>query len=80
MQEKSIQAGFHADERAVLLKYGQVNKMEWPPLRLQLVGEKLQADKKLADQGHPEYYRPEKQDYWQDFERRLEETYRGAVR
>ncbi len=80
VQAKSIQAGFNADERSTLLKYGQMNKMEWPPLRLQLTGEKLLADKKLAAQGHSEYYRPGKQDYWQDFERRLEETYRGAVR
>lgn len=79
-QAKVKQASFNDDERAVLLKYGQEeNKQEWPPLRLQLVGKNLLVDKTLVAQGHPECYRPEKLEYWKDFEQRLEETYRGVV-
>jgi hypothetical protein len=79
VQTKSIQANFNNDEHTMVLKYGQVNKLEWPPSRLQLVGEELLMDKKLAAQGHPEYYWPDKQEYWKDFEQRVEEKYRGAV-
>lgn len=80
VQAKGKQANFNGDERAVVLKYGQVNKQEWPPLRLQLVGKNPLEDKKLAVQGHPEYYQPGKQDYWKDFGQRVEEIYRGVVR
>jgi hypothetical protein len=81
VQAKGTQASFNDDERAVVLKYGQEeNKREWTPLRLQLVGEKLLDDKKLAIQGHAEYYRPGEQDYWKDFGQRVEKIYGGAVR
>ena len=67
------------------MKYGQEtlvgnNEQQWPPLRLQLAGQMLLTDKNLARTGQSRYYRPTDGSYWQEFEKRLEETYRGAVR
>jgi hypothetical protein len=81
---KSQQAAFTDAEREKLLKYGQVHakgqQAQWPPLRLQLVGKMLLEDKNLAASGNPHFYRPGEQEYWREFEQRLEETYRGVVR
>ena len=79
-QAKSKEARFNDDECVALLKYGQIDKQEWPPLRLQLVGKMLLEDKNLAAAGNPDYYQPGEQDYWKDFKQRLEEKYRGTVR
>jgi hypothetical protein len=78
--EKGAQAGFNAQERGFLLQYGQQGRQQWPPLRLQLVGNILEMDKMLAREGDPERYRPQDPSYWQEFETRLNEKYRGVVR
>jgi serine/threonine protein kinase len=78
-QYKANQAGFTDQERKHLLQYGQQNGEYWP-LRLQLVGKMLIEDKTLATlEQDQDYYRPDDPMYWQEFEHRLEETYRGAV-
>ncbi len=80
VQSKGDQAHLTEQERQYLLRYGQVNGACWP-IRLQLVGEMLLEDKILAmRENDPDYYRPADPDYWQAFERRLEQTYRGVVR
>ncbi len=80
VQSKGEQAHLTKQERQYLLHYGQVDGAYWP-IRLQLVGETLLQDKILAIQENdPDYYRPADLDYWQAFERRLEQTYRGVVR
>jgi serine/threonine protein kinase len=80
VQAKGHQAGFTDHERNCLLKYGQVEKDQWPPIRLQLVGKMLLEDKTLARKEGSHYYRPNDPGYWQKFEQRLEEKYRGVVR
>jgi serine/threonine protein kinase len=78
-QYKATQAEFTDQERKRLLQYGQQNGEFWP-LRLQLVGKTLLEDKILAAlEQDQDYYRPDDPEYWQEFERRLEETYRGVV-
>jgi hypothetical protein len=76
---KATQAGFTDQERKRLLQYGQLEGEYWP-LRLQLAGKMLLEDKVLAAvEQDQDYYRPEDPIYWQEYELRLEETYRGAV-
>jgi transcriptional regulator with XRE-family HTH domain len=78
---KASEAGFSDAERASLLNYSREKERDaWFPLRMQLVGTLLLEDKLLAEQGHHTCYRPDEVDYWQEFEKRVEETYRGAVR
>jgi AAA domain-containing protein len=80
VQAKATQARFTEQERVQLLHYGQIAGEYWP-LRLQLVGKMLLEDKNLAmREQDPDYYRPNDPSYWQEFEQRLEETYRGVVR
>jgi hypothetical protein len=69
---KSLQADFNDLERDMMMGYGQTSKGEWPPLRLQLVGQMLLEDK-LAK-------RKKNTAYLQRFQQRLEEKYRGVVR
>jgi transcriptional regulator with XRE-family HTH domain len=79
VHEKGSQARFTEQEQALMLHYGQVGQSQWPPLRLQLVGDLLERDKMLALDGDPERYQPEEPSYWSEFEQRLEEKYRGVV-
>jgi len=80
VQFKGDQAGLTDQERNRLLQFGQQNGEYWP-LRLQLVGKMLLEDKILAArENDADYYRPDDPVYWQEFEKRLEETYRGVVR
>jgi hypothetical protein len=80
IRSKGDQAHLTEQERQYLLRFGQVNGACWP-IRLQLVGEMLLEDKVLAmRENDPDYYRPSDPDYWREFERRLEQTYRGVVR
>lgn len=67
---KGKQANFTPQEYECMWKYGEESEQEWPPLRLQLVGKML-----LAERGQA------KDDplYWQKFEHHLEEVYRGVV-
>ena len=76
---KGNQAGFTDQERDLLLKYGQTEEQRWPPLRLQLVGKMLLGDKLLGEKEGIRYYSPNDPGYWQKFERRLEDKYRGVV-
>lgn len=76
---KGDQVGFTEQERKYLLKYGKQGEQQWSPLRPQLVGKMLQEDKNLAAKEGSYYYCPEDLDYWWEFEKRLEETFRGAV-
>lgn len=79
IQAKSAQAGFTAQEQKWLLKYGQATEGEWPPIRLQLVGKMLLDDIILSGKEGRHHYRPDDPNYWQRFEHRLEEKYRGVV-
>ena len=67
---KGQEANFGQLEYACMWKYGEISEQKWPPLRLQLVGKLLMAE------------RDQQRDaplYWQQFERRLEDVYRGVV-
>ena len=77
---KSTLAGFNVQKQAMLMHYGQVESGRWPPLRLQLVGKMLLEDKDARAKGTGRRYHPDDAIYWQKFEQRLEEKYRGAVR
>ena len=79
VQAKCIQAGFNDDERDRLLQYGQVGEQLWLPVRLQLVGKMLLEERRLAERESTDHYRPIDPHYWQKFEQRLEEKYRGVV-
>lgn len=77
LEKKKRQAGFTDDEYDRLLKYGEKKQQQWPPSLLQLVGAMLLEDKTLAEAERPDYYRPNDLNYWEDFEKRLEERYQG---
>jgi transcriptional regulator with XRE-family HTH domain len=70
IQAKGEQADFTLQEYESMWKYGAEGEDMWPPLRLQLVGKMLLADRGQV-QSDPLY--------WQIFERRLEEVYRGVI-
>jgi transcriptional regulator with XRE-family HTH domain len=70
IQIKGKQANFTEQEYHSIWKYGEESEQEWPPLRLQLVGKMLQADR--GQSAHDPTY-------WQKFEQRLEDVYRGVV-
>ena len=83
VQGKGAQADFTEQECDYLRTYGReytTDGPQWPPLRLQLVGEMLEQDKRLAASHHPRHYRPTDVTYWKDFEQRLTEKYRGMVK
>jgi len=71
IQAKGKQANFTEQEYQCMWKYGEESVQEWPPLRLQLVGKMLIADRRQSSVGDPIY--------WQKFEQRLEDVYRGVV-
>lgn len=79
VSDKSRMAGFTQREQQYLLEYGQVDQLQWPPLRLQLAGKILLEDKNDATINESYSYHPDDIDYWADFKRRLEEGYRGAI-
>ena len=67
---KGQQANFGRLEYACMWKYGEIREQKWPPLRLQLVGKLLLAERgQLRDAPL----------YWQQFEQQLEDEYRGVV-
>jgi len=79
VQSKGDQVNLTELERQRILGYGQINGAYWP-IRLQLVGKLLMEDKILAlREQEPHFYRPADPAYWQDFQSRLEDIYRGAV-
>ena len=75
---KGKQAGFTDQECRYLLEYAQ-DELQWPPLRLQLVG-KLLAEDKIAAKKDATHYQPERQGYWRDFQKRIDEAYQAAVK
>jgi hypothetical protein len=80
LREKGARAGLTTQEREKLLLYGQYKGAYWP-ISLQLAGETLIEDKTLAQREHdPDYYRPADQDYWKEFEYRLQEIYGGMMK
>ena len=79
VMEKGIQARFSAEEQAYLLRFGQEISQQWPPLLLQLAGKILLEDKNRVTFDSSASYNLQDQDYQNDFERRLEERYRGVV-
>ena len=83
VQDKSQQAGFSDQERAYFLKqatlYGPDGTQQWPPLRLQLVGQMLLDYKQMAQrEGKP--YQIDDIRYQLDFEKRLTEEYQSVVK
>ncbi len=80
LQEKGAQGQFSEQERAYLLAYGQSEKEQFPPLRLQLVGETLLNEKRVAVTAGQHHYRPNDPEYWQVFKERVDATYSGMVK
>jgi transcriptional regulator with XRE-family HTH domain len=70
IQAKGKEADFTQQEYELIWKYGEEDVHQWPPLRLQLVGKMLLADRGQVN-SDPRF--------WQIFEQRLEEVYRGVV-
>lgn len=79
IQAKGSQSGFTEQEKARVLQYGQEAE-KYYPLLLQLAGKLLLEDKQLTIQGNGGYYHSDDPNYWQDFEERLKEKYRGVIR
>jgi len=80
VQEKGVQAQFSEQDRAYLLAYAQTEKDQFPPLRLQLVGETLLNDKRAAITAGQHHYRPNELEYWQAFKTRVDAAYEGMVK
>jgi len=80
VQEKGAQAQFTEQERAYLLAYGQSEKEQFPPLRLQLVGEMLLNEKRAVDSASQHHYRPLDPEFWQALKERLDAAYSGMVK
>lgn len=76
IQAKGQQANFTESEYQYMWKYGEESEQEWPPLRLQLVGKMLMADRGQSLPSLPSLSDPL---YLQRFEQRLEDVYRGVV-
>ena len=76
---KSVQAGFNSQDRDRLLQYGKEDNQGWLPIRLQLVGKMLLEEKLLTEREGVNRSRLSDPHYWQQFEQRLEEKYRGVV-
>ncbi len=80
VEEKARLANFTEVERLAFMRYGCIGNDQWPPIRLQLVGKMLWEAKTLALTEGEQYYQGEDGSYWQRFEQKLEEKYRGVVR
>lgn len=80
IQERGERVGLTVIDCEKLLLYGQYKGEYWP-ISLQLAGETLVEDKALAQRHQdPDYYRPADPTYWEEFERRLQEVYRGMMK
>lgn len=81
-QEKSEQAGFDEQEYTDLLEYAVVygphEERQWPPLKLQLVGQMLLNDKRVAQESGRQPH-PQPAMYRMSFQQRVEEQYREAI-
>jgi hypothetical protein len=83
VQEKSQQAGFSEQEQFFFLKCAAIHQSDgtkqWPPLRLQLVGQMLLDDKRMAA-SERRGYNVQETLYQADFKRRLDDQYRAVTR
>lgn len=83
VSSKAQQASLDGDEQAFLLECGAVNQPNgrsgWPPLRLQLAGRFLLADKYPAAAGQPVYKLVDPA-YQANFRVRLDERYNSIMR
>lgn len=79
VQEKSATAHFTEREQEALLRYGQINEGQWPPIRLQLTGTMLWNEKMVEAKNNSSSSHSYDSQYWQDFRVRLEEKYRAVV-
>ena len=80
VRQKGAQAQFSEQECAHLLAHAQTEREQFPPLRLQMVGEMLLNDKRAAATSGQHHCRPHDREYWQAFEQRVDTAYRGTVR
>jgi hypothetical protein len=83
VQEKSQQAGFSEQEQFFFLKCAALHQTDgtkqWPPLRLQLVGQMLLDDKRMAA-SERRGYNVQEALCQADFKRRLDDQYRAVTR
>ena len=80
VEAKAALVGLDALEQAKLLELAaRPGSDRYEPLRLQLVGELLYRDKRLALHDDPDLYRPADPTYWQEFSDELEDKYQGMV-
>jgi hypothetical protein len=79
-QEKGAQAQFTDQERAYALAYSRTDGDQFPPLRLQLVGDRLLSEKYVADPVTQQRYCPNDLEYWQALKQRVDVAYSGMVK
>ena len=83
VSEKSQQAAFSKNEQALFLEYAAIardnEKPCWPPLRLQLVGQMLLAEKRRAAEERRTYTCNDPV-FQEEFKIRLEEQYKAVVK
>lgn len=83
VQKKSQQAGFNVQEQSFFLKCAAIHQTDgmkqWPPLRLQMVGQMLLDDKRMAASGR-RGYNVQNALYQTDFMRRLGDQYQAETR
>jgi hypothetical protein len=79
LQEKGTQAHFTIEERRYIQTYSRTDGEKFPPLRLQLVGDRLWHEKYVTDPATRQRYRPDDPAYWEGFKERVDATYRGMV-
>ena len=79
-QEKGTQAQFTAQERTYALAYSRTDGAQFPPLRLQLVGNMLLNEKYVTDSVAQQRYRPNDLEYWPAFKQRVDVAYSGMVK
>jgi hypothetical protein len=78
--EKGAQAQFTSQERTYARTCSQTADGQFPPLRLQLVGNMLLTEKYAADPVARQRYRPAEPEYWQTFRQRVDVAYGGMVK
>lgn len=80
IQQKGDQAQFTTQERAHWLAYARTGPDQFPPLRLQLVGERLFHDKRAASTLGQHHSFPAGLEYWQTFQQDVETAYKSMVK
>ena len=83
VQEKSQQASFNVQEQSFFLNCAAIHQTDgmkqWPPLRLQMVGQMLLDDKRMFADGR-RGYNVKNPLYRTDFIRRLDDQYQAETR